>query len=520
MERLTHKLIENSISRPLKARSQKDLAIIVVLTGLAAALCFSIDIDLLESFYLFTRAHESWELDEIIVLMTVIAILAMWFGARRLGDIKRINTAIATQGFIDPTSQLPNRVLSLERLSQMLDTSERRYLKLCVIFLDLDNFRAINDTYGNDKSDVLLKEVGVRLRKVIQRGDTLGRLGSDEFIILKFVNDEDELPSFLNAIQNTQNQPYPVDNQNIYLKFSQGISVFPKDGRSVSALLKAADVALFRAKQLGKAQFQFYTEALSERLLRQFQLELGLSSALKQNELHLVYQPQFNLTHNKIEGYETLLRWVKDGNVISPADFIPVAEQTGLIIEIGRWILVKSMIEMRPLLQAQQKLGVNISLRQFQQPDFVAQIEDVLRQTGFPAAQLELEITETAVALDFEETCIKLQKLRQLGVFIAIDDFGTGYSSLSRLRSLAVSRLKIDKAFIDRLADNEVDRNLVATIIALGKNLNLSVIAEGVESEEQVMWLRSLACDAIQGFYFSRPLRLEALEDVKQTISF
>ncbi|WP_102796880.1 putative bifunctional diguanylate cyclase/phosphodiesterase [Bowmanella denitrificans] len=515
MEFIDQELVQSSLSLKLKKRARLELlclsamVIVLTLTGIV------LDFELLGNIATFTLAHEDWELDEIFMFILWSGMAGCIYAIRRMQDIWHLNQEIASLAFIDPVTHLPNRILALERLSQILARAERMQSQVAVMFLDFDNFKFINDTYGHIEGDNLIRVVGQRLRTILRKGDTVGRLGGDEFVLVVEYLDEQELLKAINRIQTLQTEAIKLDSHELNIAFSVGIAVYPKDGNNPSELLKASDIAMYKAKQAGKGQLQFYTQSMGEKLMERYELEAGLKTACHNQELFLEYQPQLCTESQRITGYEALVRWRRNGITIPPLSFIQVAEETGLIQSIGDWIFTQALEEAKTFVEEGQILAINVSPCQFSQPGFVNNILKRLTQSDFPPDMLELEITESALVQDESQAMARLMELRKLGVQVAIDDFGTGYSSLGRLRYLAVTRIKIDRLFINTLCESDIDQNMVKAMIALADNLGMDVIAEGVETAEQSDLLRTLGCNLIQGYFFSRPVPAAKLNALK-----
>ncbi len=418
----------------------------------------------------------------------------------------------------DPLTGLANRTLLQERLRSAIEAALRKDGCGALAFLDLDNFKHINDTFGHEAGDVVLREVAGRLRENMREEDTIARLGGDEFVLLVCtVASREQLADLVERVRRAITMPVHVDGQEIFPGTSIGVSLFPADGDNADRVMRAADAAMYHAKALGKNNFQFYSEELNRIVHEHLLLEASLSRAIRDNEMVLGYQPKVDLRSGKVVGAEALVRWRHpvDG-MISPDRFIPVAEETGLIVPLGEWVIDEAC----GALKAMGMLGiedfvisVNLSARQLRQRQFADRLADTLARHGVDPRQLELEVTESQLMDHPEDALAALAELKQLGVRLSIDDFGTGYSSLSHLQKFPVDYIKIDRSF---LGDVGHDGHLVITraIIALGHNLKLKVIAEGVETREQLAFLRKHGCDEMQGYYFSPALSKETLQDM------
>lgn len=419
----------------------------------------------------------------------------------------------------DALTGLPNRVLFNDRLEQAISRARWRDRKIAVLFMDMDRFKMINDTLGHNVGDNILKDIALRLSDCIREGDTVARFGGDEFaFILNDIANEDDIPSIANKIINTLSQPFDNEDRELFVTTSIGISLFPDDGNNGQTLLKKSDAAMYKAKRKGRNIIQYYTQEEEQHAIERLTLESSLRRALERDEYELHYQPQLILSSCKIQSYEALLRWQhpKHG-LVAPAHFIPVLEDTGMIIPVGEWVLHNACSQEKANQQAGQtpkKVAVNISIHQFRQKEFVQMVERILKYTGLQAQYLELEVTEGVLIEDIRETAAKLQELHYMGISLSIDDFGTGYSSMNYLRRLPFDLLKIDRSFITDVTTNSDDGAIAAAIITLAHSIGLQVIAEGVETMDQLRFLDKLGCDAIQGFLCSPPLPADAFKEM------
>ncbi|ABL00595.1 bifunctional diguanylate cyclase/phosphodiesterase [Pelobacter propionicus] len=436
---------------------------------------------------------------------------------RDISERKRFEGELMHMAHHDALTGLPNRTLFFDRLRQGLYKKERSGKMLAVIYLDLDRFKIINDTLGHHTGDMLLKEVADRLRGVVRKADTISRLGGDEFTI---IIDEIATPadSLLVAekILHVFSAPFRLEKHEMFITASMGVTLYPNDGDTAEKLLKNADTAMYHAKEEGRNTYQFFSEEMNSRVSERLSMETGLRHALARNEFLLHYQPRVNTTTGRIVGVEALIRWQQpQKGLILPDAFIPLAEETGLIIPIGEWVLRNTCTQARAWQEAgfaQMRISVNISCRQFTHDNLPDTIRGILRETGLQPSCLELEITESVIMLNPERAISLLNELKEMGISIAIDDFGTGYSSLSLLKRLPADILKIDKSFVSGIPGNKSDETLVATIINLGHNMGLGLVAEGVERQEQLHFLEERNCQEVQGYYFSKPLPAETLQ--------
>jgi len=423
---------------------------------------------------------------------------------------RRQNQArIEQQANYDALTGLANRSLLNDRLQQAIYTAASYGARLAVVFVDLDRFKYVNDTLGHDVGDRLLQVMAERLRTAVAESDTVARLGGDEFVLLLHGHaGQDTVASAIERLLPTIAAPLRYGQSDLEVTCSVGVALYPDDGSDPATLLKHADSAMYRAKEQGRNNFQFFTEDLNRAIKERFDLESQLRRALERGQFELHYQPRVDLTTRKVIGAEALIRWhLPDRGMVSPATFIPVAEEIGLIGQISEWVLEAACLQNKRWLDAglTSVVSVNISPQQFRSDALVPLIARVLAETGMDPAYLEIEITESTVMHSGERMVEMLHAIKKLGVHIAVDDFGTGYSSLSYLKRFPVDRLKIDRSFVQHIATAD-DAVIVRAIIALGHNLGLKVLAEGVETEEQVQFLRANGCDEMQGFFFSKPI--------------
>ena len=416
----------------------------------------------------------------------------------------------------DGLTGLPNRDLFNDRLLVALAQAKRSSRPIAVLFIDLDHFKYVNDTFGHAMGDELLRAVARRMQGSLRVEDTLSRISGDEFIILlQHFDTREGVGLVADKILSAMKLPFGIGEHEIYISASIGISIYPEDGDHPELLLKNSDTAMYHAKSDGRGGARFFMSSMESHSIKRLELERHLHHALEQEEFLLSYQPQFDLGSGQLTGVEALLRWQRpDVGLVSPQNFIPLAEETGLIVPIGEWVLRTACAQGCAWGRSGAgllRVAVNISARQFGRADFCETVGTILSDTGFPPDCLELELTESLAMHHAEETVLTLKKLKALGVQISIDDFGTGYSSLSYLKRFPVDSLKIDKSFVDGIADDPNDAAIVIAIIAMAHSMGLGVIAEGVETEEQLDFLKLHHCNEVQGFLLGRPMPPELI---------
>ncbi len=424
---------------------------------------------------------------------------------------KQAEEAVQFVATHDALTSLPNRVLFNQSLDRALALAKRHGRRLAVLFIDLDRFKLINDTLGHDAGDNLLMEIARRLTGSLRASDTVARLGGDEFVVLvEEVTDPAYIIDVAQKLIEALGEPLTLSDQEYRMTASIGIASYPDDAGDMQGLLKNADIAMYRAKEQGRNNFQFYSERMNVHSVERLTMESGLRRALERDELVLHYQPKIDIRSGKVTGVEALVRWQHpEHGLVPPVKFIGIAEETGLIVPIGEWVLQSACLAHRSWSAAglpHLRMAVNLSARQLLHPDLVRDTGRVLERTGCDAACLEFEITESMVMQNPARAVELIRELKELGIAISIDDFGTGYSSLAYLKRFPIDSLKIDRSFIHDVPRDPGNMAITRAVIGMAHSLKLTVIAEGVETREQLEFLRGHACDEMQGFYFSRPV--------------
>jgi len=414
----------------------------------------------------------------------------------------------------DPLTGLPNRTLLLETIAVTIQRARVHKHQFCMLFIDLDRFKNINDSLGHAIGDQFLARIARVLERVVGDNGTVARLGGDEFVILADeIRTPDQAADFVDKLLLQLNTPMQLNEHTIHPAASVGISIYPDDGMSAEDLIRHADIAMYSAKAAGSNQWAFFKQQMTERAAVRLRTEASLHDALKNGEFVLHYQPKFDIKTGKVVACEALIRWQKDGRLISPMSFIPVAEETGIIIPIGRWVIEEACKTIRKWQKEYNfalPIAVNVASQQFADASLVPDIKQLALRYQISPELLEIEITETSLMNDIELAISKLQQLKSTGFGIAVDDFGTGYSSLSYLRHLPITTMKIDRCFVTDLPNESA---IASTILMLGQQLNLNIVAEGIENQEQLDWLNSNNCQIGQGFYFSKPVTQQEFED-------
>lgn len=418
------------------------------------------------------------------------------------------------QAYHDPLTGLPNRILFNDRLQEGIEKAKCNKTELALFFIDIDRFKQINDSLGHEVGDIVLKEIAERLQANIRKNDILGRLGGDEFtILIEELSHKEDASLLATKILEVFKEPVKVGDHLLYASSSIGISLYPQDGVYANDLLKYADTAMYRAKEEGRNNFQFYSAEMTEQAFEKLVMKSSLRQAIDNNEFVLHYQPQVDAENKTLTGIEALIRWNHPTmGLILPSRFLPLAEETGLIVEIDQWVMKTAMAQVSKWYEEGLRPGVlalNLAVKQLEDKHFIQTVQNSMDTCNFKSEWLELEVTEGQVMQKPEETVAKLIQINDLGIGIAIDDFGTGYSSLSHLKRLPINKLKIDQSFVQDVPTDEEDVAIVRAIIALAKSLNLDLIAEGVETSEQKTFLQKQGCINVQGYYYNRPMPAE-----------
>ena len=466
-----------------------------------------------------------------IIFLIIIYVLIQKMHAKEEQYTKQLETDIATktyeikkqkdilfdQAHHDALTGLPNRVLFNDRLEHGIEQAKRHKTEIALFFIDLDHFKQINDSLGHQVGDKMLVAVTERLKAKIRKEDTLARLGGDEFtIIIEDMKEIQDVSHLAQKILEVLTQPVHIEGHTLYISCSIGISLYPQDDTDANNLIKYADAAMYKAKEEGRNNFQFYSSEMTALALERVVMETNLRQALKNEEFILYYQSQVDANSGKLTGVEALIRWQHPAlGLVSPMKFIALAEETGLIVEIDRWVMKTAMKQVTKWYQeglAPSVLAINLSMRELRSNDFIEILQETMSDIGFKPEWLELEVTERQVMINPEEVISKLELISQMGIKIVIDDFGTGYSSLAYLKRLPVDKLKIDQSFVKGIPDDKDDIAIVKAIIALAKSLGLELIAEGVETDAQRDFLVEFGCENLQGYYYCEPMPSDEME--------
>jgi diguanylate cyclase (GGDEF)-like protein/PAS domain S-box-containing protein len=474
-----------------------------------------------EKRYIHKQGHEVWGLWSASLARDGFTKSPhLIFQIQNITDRKEAEERLIHDAFHDALTNLPNRALLIDHLKLALARMQRNEKAMfAVIYLDLDRFKVINDSLGHMIGDQLLVGIARRLENILRPGDTIARLGGDEFtVLLEDIQDRNYVVQIAERIQSELSAPFSLNGREVFTTVSIGIAISSKDYKQTEDVLRDADTAMYRAKALGKARYEIFDKGMHDQATKLLQVETDLRRALEREEFFVFYQPIMSLATGELRGFEALVRWRHpERGFISPVDFIPVAEETGMIVQIGEYVLREACQQMQKwqtILPSDPPLfiSVNLSVKQFSQPDLVEKVGIILNETGLSPKHLKLEITESAVMENVEDATELLTRLRDLGLRISMDDFGTGYSSLSHLRRFPIDTLKIDRSFVTQMAEDGENAEIVRTIVGLAQNLGMDVVAEGVETPEQIVTLKALGCEYGQGYFFSKPLDFQKAE--------
>jgi diguanylate cyclase (GGDEF)-like protein len=439
-------------------------------------------------------------------------------------EMKENENKLNQLAFFDELTELPNRKMIINRLDFLINISAKKKLKFAVAFIDLDNFKKVNDSMGHSAGDLLLQKVTSKLKSIIHTEDMLARLGGDEFaLIIEQQLDEKEMLKYVESLRTALSDTFTIEKNEFSVSASFGISIYPQDGSNSMELLKCADTAMYKVKENEKNGIQLFDRKMKDEILRRVEFENKLLSSIDKEELFIVFQPQYDSDAKQLRGFEALARWhSRELGFISPIQFIPIAEETKFINSMGKWI-IRTVCEKFKYIRDNYNIDVimslNVSPVQLAEPSFVEMVKGILKETGVGGQYLEFEITESVFISSMENVIEVLNELKDIGIHIALDDFGTGYSSLSYVQLLPIDTLKIDKLFVDSINVKDTKNHIVGSIINLFHDMNISVIAEGIENEIQLDYLKSQGCDYIQGFLWGKPLNEEGLNQLLNRLS-
>ena len=436
-------------------------------------------------------------------------------------DLKKAQLQMENLAFFDPLTGLSNRRLFLDRLNKAVSESRRRGIFIALLFLDLDQFKRINDSLGHEAGDQLLVEIARRLETSVRESDTVSRIGGDEFtVLLSDIDSSNGVRHIAEKILTRVGAPIAINNQEIINTVSIGITLGPSDGEDASTLMRNADMAMYQAKAMGRNNYQFFSHDMNKEMMGYLEIEKDLRASINsENEFVVFYQPKMDLNSGQFIGAEALIRWQPKGkDMVGPDRFIPIAEESGLIVPIGKWVLRESCMQVRRLIDTgiwpeYAKVAVNLSARQFSDPELINHIKEILEESRCPVSILELEITESTLMGDVETAILTMRHIKEMGISIAIDDFGTGYSSLSYLKRFPIDTLKVDRSFVMDIPKDRNDMEITAAVVAMAHKLHLKVVAEGIETQAQLDFLKDNHCEYGQGYFIAKPMPVAKLEE-------
>lgn len=504
------KKFRSDINYLQESRAVAELFYSIVAIIVLGALSFAFEIELVETLYDFTRAHEDWELDEFIFSFLWVAIIASIYATRRIKDIVKLSKTNEHNANHDSLTGLPNRDFCQLLMTKMLEQAKRYKHSVAVIYIDLNDFKAINDTHGHNHGDLLVQQIGQRLLSTVRGDEIVSRLGGDEFLVVVELSDvHKNLAPIIERIQKCTDKPFDIFDKYIKASFSIGVAISPEHGESVNDLLAAADSAMYEAKRNKSLSAFYYTNELGKRNQEKARVASNIKSALTNKDFYLVYQPIVNTYTGKIEGYEALTRWELNGEPVNPEQLVSTVEDVGLSDVFFRWLMDTAVEESSHFQTPEHFISINVTVKQFLSDSFLDTVTDRMKMMN--NRNINIEITESSIIADYECAVQRVRQLRELGVKVMIDDFGTGYSSLGRLRDLDIDKIKIDKSFLDYAAVNTKSADIFTSIFALATTLDIEIVAEGLETTEQLKFLRSFPPMLTQGYLLQKPSKKEHL---------
>jgi diguanylate cyclase (GGDEF)-like protein len=502
---------------PPISKQKMEMIYVVVFTVTCSILSFSFELEFVETMYQFTRSHENWELDEFIFSFFWLALSLIVYSLRRVSELKTLSKENAHNAKFDHLTQLPNRKHALAHLQSLLRHAKKNKLSVAVVFIDLNNFKQINDFHGHHYGDLFLKAVSRRLSSSLHAEELVSRIGGDEFLFISEFNQQHTSASaIIERITSNQHTSYVIEGKTVSTGFSSGVAIYPQDGLSVEALIVASDTAMYHAKQTKTFATCYYNEELGRINNERILLEKHLKNALTNDELYLVFQPIVDVVCGNIIGFEALTRWRLNGTYINPEVIVTTADNAGLAEAFYTWLFTATANNSKQFLTANQFISLNISAVQFLNEHFLSHVTTMFSQHSL--SHIEFEITENSIFIDYEKASSAISTLRQLGINVMIDDFGKDYSSLSRLRMLDVDKIKIDKSFLHDATNDAKSLGIFESVIALAKKLELKIVIEGIETNQQLQLVQQHAPLFGQGYLFQVPATPEQLKHESQII--